>query len=63
MAKKDPAADKQPDTITLAAPYAFYEEDGTFRTWQCGHVVTDPEHIALLMERKAPIIVGESQNG
>jgi len=60
MAKKD---EKQPNSITLEAPYAFYEEDGTFRQWLPGHVVTDPEHIALLIERKAPVIAGDKKNG
>lgn len=50
-----PKAAKHPDSVTLSAPHGFIDDDGNHRYWHAGHVVTDPEHVALLIKRKAPL--------
>ncbi|MGJ7529847.1 hypothetical protein [Variovorax sp. GB1P17] len=40
-----------PSRVTLAAPYAFYDDDGVLRSWLGGSVVEDPAEIALLVDR------------
>ncbi|MBO4120279.1 hypothetical protein J5T34_05935 [Cupriavidus gilardii] len=50
-----PAADL-PGSVTLSAPHGFIDDDtGAHRYWQPGEVVTDPDTIALLLARKAPL--------
>lgn len=44
-----------PTSVTLASPYGFYDDDNNLRMWQEGQEVTDPEHIATLIERQAPL--------
>lgn len=49
-------SDALPSSLTLAAPYGFYEGEGdqqVLRMWQAGQTVTDPAEIALLVERGA----------
>lgn len=54
-----PMPDANPASVTLAAVYGFYEEDGSPRFWQPGQVVTDAAEIDLLLERDAPLVKGE----
>jgi len=54
-AEGKPKAQKVPESVTLSAPHGFIDEDGSHRYWHAGHVVTDPEHVALLIKRKAPL--------
>lgn len=43
-----------PKSVKLAAPYAFYEDEGgALRTWAAGQTVEDPAEIAILVERGA----------
>ncbi len=42
-----------PSSVTLAAPYAFYDDAGELRSWAQGRVVDDPAEIALLVDRGA----------
>ena len=42
-----------PASVTLDAPYGFYDDDQTYRFWSAGQVVTDSNEIALLIERGA----------
>lgn len=55
-AKKQAEA-AQPDVseVVLATPYAYYDEDGTFHSWNAGDVVRDAATIALLIARNAPL--------
>jgi hypothetical protein len=50
---QDTEVDELPATVTLAAPYGFIDEDGERRYWGAATVVTDPDEIALLVERGA----------
>lgn len=45
--------DELPARVVLAAPYAFYDDDGALRSWGQGRVVEDPAEIALLIDRGA----------
>jgi hypothetical protein len=54
MAKKE---EKVPDRVTVASYYGFYDEDGNGRFWSEGQVVTEPDDIALLIKRDAPLIL------
>lgn len=53
MAKNDPPA--QPDPVTLAAPYAYYDDQDALHFWNEGQTVADPAQIAELVARKAPL--------
>lgn len=55
------ASTAQPDIVTLAATYSFYDDAGTFHFWQEGQVVTDTADVAALIERQAPL--KEQDNG
>lgn len=44
-----------PAQVTLACLYGFFDGNDTFHSWAEGQVVTDPSHIALLIERGAPL--------
>lgn len=44
-----------PETVFLARPYAFYDEEGKLRQWAEGEEVKDADDIKLLTERKAPL--------
>jgi len=57
--KSDESKSDELESVTLASHYAFYGDDGVFFQWQEGHVVTDADHIAMLIERKAPITIKE----
>jgi hypothetical protein len=46
-------ADDLPKSVKLAAPYAFYEDDGALRSWAAGQTVEDPAEITVLVERGA----------
>jgi hypothetical protein len=54
MAKAKKTGDV-PESITLSAPHGFIDDEGNHRYWQQGQVVTDPEEVALLIEREASI--------
>ena len=43
--------DELPESVTLAAPHAFYDDNGALHNWHQGQIVTDPEQIALLISR------------
>ena len=53
MATKKPI---YPVEVTLASPFAFYDDDNALHTWAAGFVESDVQNIALLIERCAPII-------
>lgn len=42
-----------PSRVTLAAPYAFYDEENVLHSWLAGSVVEDPAEIAVLVDRGA----------
>lgn len=42
-----------PASATLAAPYAFYDDDGERHSWAAGQVLVDPDEIAMLLDRGA----------
>lgn len=50
---------KLPKRIKMTHYYAFFEESGRFRAWNAGDVITGPDEIKLLVERKAPCVVEE----
>lgn len=47
--------DVNPESVTLASYYGFYDEEGNGRFWSEGQVVTDPADVELLLERDAPL--------
>jgi hypothetical protein len=53
--KKDVAKKDFPDQVQLASVYSFYDDEGIYHYWNEGQVVTEPETIAALVERDAPI--------
>lgn len=50
-----------PDSITVTAQYGYYDDGGTLKMWQEGHIVTDPDVIEDLLERDAPVIETPAQ--
>lgn len=42
-----------PARVTLAAPYAFYDDENVLHSWLAGSVVEDAGDIALLIDRGA----------
>lgn len=57
-----PAAEaKHPTRVKLAQLYGFWDENKRYRQWVEGDVVENPEEIALLIERQAPVI--DESNG
>ena len=60
-ATADAGADQEtkPETVVLDAHYAFMADDGTVYAWREGQIVTDSEHIGLLIERDAPFTIKE----
>lgn len=52
---KEVAKPKLPEQVTLSSLYGFYDDEDTFHSWAEGHVVTDPDHIELLIARGAPL--------
>ena len=53
-ASDDP--DDPAEVVTLSQPYGYITEAGELRYWNAGQVVSTPEHITDLMERKAPLV-------
>lgn len=49
------AKPKLPESVTLAAPHGYIDDDDVNHHWHPGTVVTDPKEIAVLMKRKAPL--------
>lgn len=49
------AKSKVPASVKLMSPHGFIDENEQHRYWHSGQEVTDPEEIALLIERKAPL--------
>ncbi|QOR55276.1 MAG: hypothetical protein SHS37scaffold220_45 [Phage 67_12] len=45
--------DAVPASATLAAPYAFYDDEGAMHSWAAGQVLVDPDEIAMLLDRGA----------
>jgi hypothetical protein len=57
LATRPEAVTPKAPSIRLTAPHGFIEDaTGIQRNWQAGQIVTDPGEMALLRERKAPII-------
>lgn len=57
LATRPAAATPKAPSIRLIAPHGFIEDgSGIQRNWQAGQIVTDPGEMALLRERKAPIV-------
>jgi hypothetical protein len=54
---KQPGADARDaaKAVQLTHPYAFYDEDGSLRSWNPGQKVTGSD-AALLIERGAPVV-------
>lgn len=42
-----------PPSVKLAAPYAFYDDDGQLHSWLQGSEISDADTIALLVDRGA----------
>lgn len=49
----DDLAEALPVSVTLAAPYGFYADDGQYHAWAAGQTVVDAAVIALLVARGA----------
>ncbi len=49
----DDDVDVLPTSLTLAAPYAFYDDAGAMHQWLAGQTVSDATEIALLVDRGA----------
>ena len=49
----DDDVDVMPASLTLAAPYAFYDDAGEMHQWLAGQTVSDATEIALLVDRGA----------
>lgn len=45
-----------PESVTLAAPHGYIDDDDVNHHWHPGQVVTDEDEIALLIGRKAPLV-------
>lgn len=56
---EDTDVDELPSKIQLAAPYAFYDDEGKLHSWLEGSEVTDSSTIALLIGRGAVIKKGD----
>ncbi len=52
--KANPPTDTNP-LLVLESPYGFYDDDDQLHQWSAGQIVDDPEEIALLLERQAPV--------
>lgn len=54
---QQPSADAQaaPRVVQLTAPYAFYTDDGSLRSWNLGQKVAGSD-AELLIARAAPIV-------
>lgn len=50
---QDKEVDELPASVKLAAPYAFYDDEGALHSWPQGFVAVDAAEIALLIERGA----------
>ena len=46
-----------PASVTLLAPYAYFDDEGQFHSWPDSHVVEIAEEIHDLYSRGAPIMV------
>lgn len=44
-----------PGKLVLAAPYGFIDDDGERHYWHAGTEVANPDEIAVLIERGAPV--------
>jgi hypothetical protein len=44
-----------PESVTLAAPYAYYDVTGGFHAWTAGQSVADAGQVADLIARQAPL--------
>lgn len=51
-----PETKQELDSVTLAAPYGFFDDDEVHHFWNAGTEVKDADTIALLMQRKAPLV-------
>lgn len=47
---------EMPKQIRMTQYYAYYEENGRFRSWKEGDVITDSGEIKLLVGRQAPYV-------
>lgn len=52
----DNSASDLPASILVKSLFAFYGDDGAFHQWQPGTRITDPDEIALLMDRASHAI-------
>ena len=57
-AEKEAKSKELPKSVTLVSPYGYdpEEEGKPLKMWSAGQVVTDPEDIADLIKRKAPLL-------
>ncbi len=54
--KKSKKADETaPAQVVLAAPFAYFDEDGALQSWQPGFIETDAAKVADLISRGAPL--------
>jgi hypothetical protein len=44
-----------PARLVFTRPHSFIDAAGVHRQWLPGHVVVDPDDIAMLIARKAPV--------
>ena len=47
---------KLPKQIKVTHYYAYYEENGRYRAWNAGDVITSADEIKLLVQRGAPYV-------
>ncbi len=50
-----------PTPLRLTHLYAYWNDDGGFRTWGAGDLVTDPDEIADLLARRAPVVQEDAE--
>lgn len=46
-----------PTKVRLTQYYAFYDAKNQFLCWERDQLVEDPREVAMLVSRKAPIVV------
>lgn len=48
-----------PRAVRLITPYGYYTDANVFRAWDVDHVETDPDEVANLIARGAPVVEHE----
>lgn len=53
-----PVADL-PKAVRLTHPYAYFTDTNVLRAWDVDHVESDPDEVAHLIARGAPVVAHE----